>query len=178
MWLSQHACYACHLQVWRTPSFEKQMSPMQLHRTYGQCHDDVLDLDWSPDSRFVAVASKDIVARVFSLSPQRVSYYINLILLFKVLVLKKIQKNIHACTKRAGGETAQSCIFPCPVLSVGCTFSSRFNTNPIPFILYMHTGIRALNTFLLNMHTHRDTSPRYWRATETGSSACSSAVKE
>ena len=67
------------------------MSPMQLHRTYGQCHDDVLDLDWSPDSRFVAVASKDIVARVFSLSPQRVSYYINLILtLSKVLVLKKI----------------------------------------------------------------------------------------
>jgi periodic tryptophan protein 2 len=60
------------VQVWRTPSFEKQMSPMQLHRTYGQCHDNVLDLDWSPDSRFVAVASKDIVARVFSLRPQRV----------------------------------------------------------------------------------------------------------
>ena len=51
------------LQVWRTPSFEKQMSPMQLHRTYGHCHADVLDLDWSPDSRFIAVASKDIVAR-------------------------------------------------------------------------------------------------------------------
>lgn len=24
---------------------------------------DLLDLDWSPDSRFIAVASKDIVAR-------------------------------------------------------------------------------------------------------------------
>ena len=50
-------------QVWKTPSFEKQMCPMQLHRTYGQCHADVLDLDWSPDSQFIAVASKDIVAR-------------------------------------------------------------------------------------------------------------------
>ncbi|GAX86630.1 hypothetical protein CEUSTIGMA_g14038.t1, partial [Chlamydomonas eustigma] len=59
------------VQVWRTPSFEKQMSPMQLHRTYGQCHADVLDLDWSPDSKFIAVASKDIVARVFSLSPYK-----------------------------------------------------------------------------------------------------------
>ena len=28
-----------------------------------QCHADVLDLDWSPDSRFIAAASKDIVAR-------------------------------------------------------------------------------------------------------------------
>ncbi len=39
------------------------MAPMQLHRTYGQCHSDVLDLDWSHDSQFIAVASKDIVAR-------------------------------------------------------------------------------------------------------------------
>ncbi len=39
------------------------MSPMQLHRTYGQCHSDILALDWSPDSQFIAVASKDIVAR-------------------------------------------------------------------------------------------------------------------
>jgi periodic tryptophan protein 2 len=50
-------------QVWKTPSFEKKMSPMQLHRTYGHCHSDVVDLDWSPDSQFIAVASQDIVAR-------------------------------------------------------------------------------------------------------------------
>lgn len=50
-------------QVWHTPSKEKQMSPWQLHRTYGQCHSDVLDLDWSPDSLFLAVASKDITLR-------------------------------------------------------------------------------------------------------------------
>ena len=49
--------------MWNTPSFEKQMSPMALHRTYGQCHADVLAIDWSPDSQFLAVASKDITAR-------------------------------------------------------------------------------------------------------------------
>jgi periodic tryptophan protein 2 len=59
------------VQVWKTPSFEKQMAPMALHRTYGQCHADVLDLDWSPDSRFIAAVSKDIIARVFSLNPYK-----------------------------------------------------------------------------------------------------------
>ncbi|MEW5311682.1 MAG: hypothetical protein WDW38_003377 [Sanguina aurantia] len=57
------------VQVWRAPGFEKQMSPMQLHRTFGQCHSDVLDLDWTDDSCFIAVASKDITVRVFSLDP-------------------------------------------------------------------------------------------------------------
>ncbi|KAL6751014.1 WD40 repeat-like protein [Haematococcus lacustris] len=57
------------VQVWVTPSFEKQLAPMQLHRTYGQCHSQVVSLDWSPDSQFIACASKDIVARVFSLHP-------------------------------------------------------------------------------------------------------------
>lgn len=57
------------VQVWVCPSLDKQMSPMQLHRTYGQCHADVLDLAWSPDSQFVSAASKDITLRVFSLNP-------------------------------------------------------------------------------------------------------------
>lgn len=45
------------------------MNPMQLHRTYGQCHSDVLDIAWSPDGAFLAAASKDITLRVFSLNP-------------------------------------------------------------------------------------------------------------
>lgn len=51
------------VQVWVSPGTDKQLSPMQLHRTYGQCHSAVVDLDWSHDSQFIAVASKDIVAR-------------------------------------------------------------------------------------------------------------------
>jgi periodic tryptophan protein 2 len=54
------------LQVWRAPGLGKQLSPMKLHRSYGGCHDDITALDWSPDSQFVAVACKDMTARVFS----------------------------------------------------------------------------------------------------------------
>lgn len=46
------------MQVWVTPSLDKQTNPMQLHRTYGQCHTDVLDVAWSPDGAFLAAASK------------------------------------------------------------------------------------------------------------------------
>ncbi|KAA6423408.1 MAG: WD40 repeat [Trebouxia sp. A1-2] len=57
------------VQVWRTPGFQKSVAPMQLHRTYGQCHADVTALDWSQDSQWIAAASKDLSARVFSLNP-------------------------------------------------------------------------------------------------------------
>lgn len=67
--LKIHAGCSHTVQVWLSPSLEKQMSPMQLHRTYGQCHADVLDLAWSPDGQFVAAASKDMTLRVFSLHP-------------------------------------------------------------------------------------------------------------
>lgn len=53
---------AC-MQVWRTPAFEKSMTPMHLHRTYGQCHADVTALDWSEDSQWLAAVSKDLAAR-------------------------------------------------------------------------------------------------------------------
>ena len=57
------------LQVWLVPGLAKTVSPMQLHRTYGHCHDDVTAIDWSADSLWVAAASKDLTARVFSLDP-------------------------------------------------------------------------------------------------------------
>lgn len=57
------------LQVWQTPALAKSMSPMQLHRTYGTCHDDITCLDWSADSQWLLVGSKDLTARVYSLNP-------------------------------------------------------------------------------------------------------------
>lgn len=57
------------LQVWETPALAKSMSPMQLHRTYGTCHDDITCLDWSADSKWIAVGAKDLTNRVFSLNP-------------------------------------------------------------------------------------------------------------
>ncbi|KAK9810682.1 hypothetical protein WJX73_010596 [Symbiochloris irregularis] len=55
------------LQIWHAPSFAKSMNPMRLHRTYGGCHGDITCLNWSADSSWVAVASKDLCARVYSL---------------------------------------------------------------------------------------------------------------
>lgn len=54
---------ALGLQVWQTPSLAKSMSPMQLHRTYGTCHDDITCLDWSSDSLWIAVGAKDLTHR-------------------------------------------------------------------------------------------------------------------
>ena len=52
-----------YLQVWHSPSLAKSMTPMRLHRSYGGCHGDITCLDWSADSSWVAVASKDLCAR-------------------------------------------------------------------------------------------------------------------
>nr|ADI46885.1 UTP1f [Volvox carteri f. nagariensis] len=67
------------VQVWLSPSLDKQINPMQLYRTYGQCHSDVLDLDWSPPCQgspasgpplyFIAAGCRDGTLRVFSLDP-------------------------------------------------------------------------------------------------------------
>ena len=62
-------------QVWRTPGVGKSVAPMQLHRTYGGCHGDIAALDWSADSQWVAVASKDLTARC-ALSRARAWRYI------------------------------------------------------------------------------------------------------
>ncbi|KAF6253746.1 WD40-repeat-containing domain protein [Scenedesmus sp. NREL 46B-D3] len=42
---------------------------MQLLRTYGTCHDTITAIDWSADGQFLAAASKDLTARVYSLNP-------------------------------------------------------------------------------------------------------------
>ena len=57
------------VQVWRRPGLEKSVAPMELHRTYGQCHADVVALDWSEDGCWIAAASKDLTTRIFSMHP-------------------------------------------------------------------------------------------------------------
>ena len=51
------------MQIWRTPGYAKTTAPMQLHQTYGGCAADITSLDWSEDSLWIAVASKDLSAR-------------------------------------------------------------------------------------------------------------------
>jgi periodic tryptophan protein 2 len=57
------------VQVWRRPGLEKTVAPMELHRTYGQCHADIVALDWSEDGCWIAAASKDLTTRIFSMNP-------------------------------------------------------------------------------------------------------------
>lgn len=65
LWVDQIGCTEVLYvwQVWRTPGFQKSVAPMQLHRTYGQCHAEVTALDWSQDSQWLAAVSKDLSAR-------------------------------------------------------------------------------------------------------------------
>lgn len=57
------------LQVWRSPGLQKSVAPMELHRTYGQCHSDITTVDWSPDSQWLAVGGKDLSTRILSMHP-------------------------------------------------------------------------------------------------------------
>eukprot|EP00892_Ulva_mutabilis_P004509 jgi/Ulvmu1/242/UM001_0246.1 len=57
------------LQIWNCPSREKTFAPMQLLRSFGGCQGDIVHIDWSLDSKWLAVACKDLTSRVFSASP-------------------------------------------------------------------------------------------------------------
>jgi len=57
------------VQVWCCPDAAKTVAPMELHRTYGQCHADVVAIDWSADGCWIAAASKDLTTRIFSMHP-------------------------------------------------------------------------------------------------------------
>ena len=45
--------HGAHIQVWETPNrLVREFAPFNLHRTYTGHHDDVLSVQWSPDSRY------------------------------------------------------------------------------------------------------------------------------
>jgi hypothetical protein len=49
--------HGAHVQVWRTPNhLVREFAPFVLHRTYTGHHDDVLSIQWSPDSLQVALS--------------------------------------------------------------------------------------------------------------------------
>lgn len=50
--------------IWRSPGFRKEFFPFELVRTIADCCDKVTALDWSPDSKYLIVGSKDLTARV------------------------------------------------------------------------------------------------------------------
>lgn len=61
--------HGARVAVWRAPSaVTKQFAPFALKRRFGGLYDDVLALDWSPDSRFFLAASRDATVRLFALN--------------------------------------------------------------------------------------------------------------
>ncbi|OSC96353.1 WD40 repeat-like protein [Trametes coccinea BRFM310] len=62
--------YDSHVQVWRTPNhLIREFAPFNLHRTYTGHHDEVLSIEWSPDSKCFITTSRDMTARLFTLDP-------------------------------------------------------------------------------------------------------------
>ncbi|KAH8828903.1 WD40-repeat-containing domain protein [Flagelloscypha sp. PMI_526] len=62
--------HGSHVQVWKTPNhLAREFAPFVLHRTYTGHHDDVLTIQWSPDSLCFISTSKDMTARLFTLNP-------------------------------------------------------------------------------------------------------------
>ncbi|KAK2461249.1 hypothetical protein APHAL10511_006776 [Amanita phalloides] len=62
--------HGSHVQVWRTPNhLVREFAPFVLHRTYTSHHDEVLSIQWSPDSKCFITTSRDMTARLFTLNP-------------------------------------------------------------------------------------------------------------
>ncbi|PFH50639.1 hypothetical protein AMATHDRAFT_75524 [Amanita thiersii Skay4041] len=62
--------HGSHIQVWQTPNhLVREFAPFVLHRTYTSHHDEVLSIQWSPDSTCFITTSRDMTARLFTLNP-------------------------------------------------------------------------------------------------------------
>ena len=65
------------IEVWHTPSTpdsstggEIEFAPFVKYHSHAGHHDDVRSIEWSSDSRFFLSASKDLTARIWSLSAE------------------------------------------------------------------------------------------------------------
>ncbi|KAJ7064813.1 quinon protein alcohol dehydrogenase-like superfamily [Mycena amicta] len=62
--------HGAHLEVWRTPNhLAREFAPFNLHRTYTGHQDEVLSIQWAPDSTCFITTSRDMTARLFTLDP-------------------------------------------------------------------------------------------------------------
>ncbi|CAI5755659.1 unnamed protein product [Candida verbasci] len=58
------------IQIWKTPDLteDRQFSPFIRFRIYSGHFNDILNISWSKDSRFILSTSKDMTARLYSLN--------------------------------------------------------------------------------------------------------------
>ena len=53
------------IQIWKTPSIQREFVPLILKRTLGGHHDDTTCLNWSSDSNSIIIGSKDLSVRIY-----------------------------------------------------------------------------------------------------------------
>ena len=53
------------IQIWKTPSIQREFVPLILKRTLGGNHDDTACLNWSQDSNSIVIGSKDLSVRIY-----------------------------------------------------------------------------------------------------------------
>ncbi|KAJ0008389.1 hypothetical protein Pint_30056 [Pistacia integerrima] len=65
------------VQIWRSPGFKKEVFAFELIRTLADCNDKVTALNWSPDSKYLLVGSKDLAARLFYVKEKLKGFHSN-----------------------------------------------------------------------------------------------------
>ncbi|GLU14598.1 hypothetical protein SLE2022_311590 [Rubroshorea leprosula] len=53
------------LQIWRSPGFKREVFAFELVRTFADCNDKIVAIDWDTESKYLLVGSKDLTARLF-----------------------------------------------------------------------------------------------------------------
>uniref|UniRef100_T2MD28 Periodic tryptophan protein 2 homolog n=1 Tax=Hydra vulgaris TaxID=6087 RepID=T2MD28_HYDVU len=60
--------YGRGIQIWKAPGTNREFTPLTLMRTCLGAYDDTKCIDWSDDSRFLAVGGKDMTVRIYSVN--------------------------------------------------------------------------------------------------------------
>jgi periodic tryptophan protein 2 len=61
------ASHGKNVQIWGTPSLQREYAPFVLHRTFAGHFDEVLCIDWAADGSHLISGSRDLTARIVSL---------------------------------------------------------------------------------------------------------------
>ncbi|KAI9316685.1 WD40 repeat-like protein [Dichotomocladium elegans] len=53
------------VQIWRAPGFNREFAPLVLHKTFGGHYDDIVNLCWTNNSKYLLTSSVDMTARLY-----------------------------------------------------------------------------------------------------------------
>ncbi|XP_021298575.1 periodic tryptophan protein 2 homolog [Herrania umbratica] len=62
------------LQIWKSPGFKREVFGFELVRTFADCNDKILAIDWDNESKYLIVGTKDLTVRLFFVDKVKGSY--------------------------------------------------------------------------------------------------------